>query len=76
MSKNTANVIQHNNSGCRRQVGKEVFEECNTILLLLTRAVNVCKEKGDVMTAYQCHDTGVIKAVHRSLLFVAISGFI
>jgi len=76
MSKNTTNVIQHNDSGCRQQVGKEVFEECDAILLLLTRAVDVRKEKGDVMTAYQCHDTGVVKAVHHGLLFVAVSGFI
>jgi len=76
MSKNTTNVIQHNNSGHRWQIGKEVFKKCDTILLLLTRAVDVGKEKGNIMMAYQCHDAGVVEAVHRRLLFVTVSSFI
>jgi len=53
-----------------------VFEKRNTIFLLLTRGVNVCKKMGDVMAADQRHDASVVKAVHCSLLFVAICCFV
>ena len=52
-----------------------MLEECDSILLLLARSVDVCKEKWYIMAAHQRHHASVIKSVHVGLLLVSIRSF-
>lgn len=53
-----------------------MINQGDRIFLLLTRSVDVGKEERNIVTAYERHNSGVIEAVHRRLLLLAIGGFI
>jgi hypothetical protein len=51
-----------------------MFNESDSIFLLFTRGINICKEERDIVTAHKGHETSGIKLRSASLLFPTISG--
>ena len=53
-----------------------MLDEGNSIFLLFSRGVDICKEKGNIMPAYHFHEAAVIEDFHVRFFLFLISCFV